>query len=386
MRATSCMRSAALLALAAVQPACGIPPTPPAPLADAKPDAHPRLPAAALNRECEGCHQQIAQQWRASLHHRSFTSESFQRSFEREPLAFCQSCHAPAADPTSPPPPALAELGVGCISCHTPTTDDVDQLRVGTPAVLAAAPPGAVPTITAPHGVLRSPAFGSNAACARCHEFAFPDAAERGHTALMQSTITEQRTAQDSSSPCASCHMLRVAPNGQRSHAFAASRDLAFLRGAARVTADRVSSERVLIELSPAHLGHAFPTGDLFRRLLVEAEAVGPDYRLLASRQRFLTRHFVRTRKGPSLELLELRRDDRVGLASGTPTQVELDLGPNAVGNPVAWRVVYQRVAYPRGVDEANAVIEGEEELASGSLPAPTSPSTSPKRERRLPP
>jgi hypothetical protein len=139
-----------------------------------------------------------------------------------------------------------------------------------------------------------------------------------------------------------------------------------------QASAERVDAQRIKIELAPRYLGHAFPTGDLFRRLVVEIEAVGPDFRVLSSRHRFLTRHFVRKRVAPSLELLELRRDDRVGLASTAASEVELALGPEAVAAPIAWRVLYQRVAEPRGVDEADAVVEAETELASGSLPAPT--------------
>lgn len=320
--------------------------------------------AAALNRACEGCHEEIAREWRGSLHHQSYSNASFQRAFALEPLAFCQSCHAPAADPTRSAPAILADLGIGCTSCHTPASGGEPDT-----AILAAGEPEHV--TRAPHPVQRSVAFGTNAACAGCHEFAFPDAAQRGQLALMQSTLSEQHTAQDAAA-CASCHMPRVAPGGHRSHAFAASRDPEFLRRAVQASAERVAVNRVKIELAPRYLGHAFPTGDLFRRLVVEIEAVGPDFRLLSSRQRFLARHFVRKRVAPSLELLELARDDRVGLAGAAASEIELELGPEAVAAPIAWRALYQRVAEPRGVDEANALVEAETELASGWLPALT--------------
>src|SRR5689334_7744989 len=72
----------------------------------------------ALNASCEGCHADIAAEWRASQHHVSFTEPFFQRALAIEPMPFCRGCHAPEADPRVPPPPSLAELGVGCITCH----------------------------------------------------------------------------------------------------------------------------------------------------------------------------------------------------------------------------------------------------------------------------
>jgi len=316
--------------------------------------------ASQLNAECEGCHEEIASEWRDSLHHESFTNHSFQAAFEREPMAFCQSCHAPEADPLAPAPAALGALGVGCTSCHLTGA-----------GVLAAPGPGAPET--APHPLVRLASFGSNAACANCHEFAFPAAAARGRPELMQSTHSEQRSSASPFETCADCHMPRSGQDGHRAHGFHASRDNAFLRRAVSVTAQRVAPERVRVDLRPSWLGHAFPTGDLFRRLRVSAEAVGPDYQLWGSDERFLTRHFSRKRVGPGLDRMELRHDDRVGLSGSAPSQVLLELGPNSATAPIAWRVSYQRVAHPRSVDERDAVVEADEEIAVGLLPPPTS-------------
>jgi len=51
----------------------------------------------------------------------------------------------------------------------------------------------------------------------------------------------------------------------------------------------RTRSTRVEISLVPTGVGHAFPTGDLFRRLEVAVEAVGPDNMVFGKAERFLT-------------------------------------------------------------------------------------------------
>jgi hypothetical protein len=314
------------------------------------------LEASRANAECERCHVEIAEEWRLSLHHGSFTNTSFQQAFEREPLAFCQGCHAPEADPEKPPARALAELGVGCVSCHS------------TPAGVLAGPSDGRPE-RAPHTLVRLPAQERDGACAGCHEFAFPDALARGRVELMQSTLTEHRRSIGASLACVDCHMPRGGL-GHRTHGFAVSRDPAFLRRAVTVEAGRRGQSRVRIVLRPAWLGHAFPTGDLFRRLVVSAEAVGADYQVLGAAERYLTRHFSRKRGAAGQALLELTKDDRVGLHIDRPSELELELGERAQHVPIAWRVAYQRVAHPGAVGETGALVEAEVEIGAGVLPA----------------
>jgi hypothetical protein len=156
---------------------------------------------------------------------------------------------------------------------------------------------------------------------------------------------------------------------GHRSHAFAASRDPALVRGAATVTATRPGARLVRVVLTPtATLGHAFPTGDLFRRLEISARVSGVT--LPEERVRLLARHFRPGRSaGAGLLPRVLAADDRVGLAGSAPSVVELDLGRQAEGRPIAWRVTYQRVEHPAGREERDAVVEGEIVVAEGTLP-----------------
>lgn len=305
-----------------------------------------RRDAARRNAACERCHPAIAAEWRSSLHHQAYTNESFAAALRREPIPFCRGCHAPEADPEQAPPRALARLGVGCVSCHNPG---------GSESVLAV-PRDDLSRETAPHPVRREPGFAGSDACASCHQFEFPGGRE-----LMQSTIAEHASSSQATTACAGCHMPPVGDVGRhRGHGFAASREPTLLRQALRVQATRERTA-VHLALTPGVVGHAFPTGDLFRRLAVIAEVVGDDGRPLASATRFLTRHFTLSRRETA--------DDRVGAPAlaGAAVPVAFDFGSPAVGRAIRWRVAYERVAFPRASD-AHAEVEASVVVADGTL------------------
>jgi hypothetical protein len=313
--------------------------------------------AAALNRTCEGCHPDIAAEWRASLHARAHTDAVYQRAFAIEPLPFCQGCHAPEADPDQPVPANAAELGVACVTCHVlageiaaarPRADDA---RHGAAAA-------------APHPVLRDERLEGSAACAGCHEFAFPDRAARSRAELMQSTVSEHARSSQRDRACADCHMPRN-DAGRRSHVFPGGRDENLVKGAVAVSARRTPNGSVHIALRPLETGHAFPTGDLFRRLELSAEAVGGEWQVVATQRRYLTRHWQR-QPSPFGVLLRTATSDDRPLAS--EVEIELPLGSAARGLPAHWRVAYQRVEHPRSDREEDSSVEGEIEIGSGTL------------------
>ncbi len=158
------------------------------------------------------------------------------------------------------------------------------------------------------------------------------------------------------------------AAGGRPSHRFTASRDEALVRAAVHVEARREGPARVEVRLTSRVAGHAFPTGDLFRRVEILVEAVGPGEALAASALRYLARHFPLERvtpQGPRARAFG--PDDRL---RHEPVTIVLDLGERATGLPLRWRVAYQRVAHPRSADDATSAIDGEVVLASGELPA----------------
>lgn len=317
----------------------------------ASPDSAARL---AANDECVRCHAVEADDWARSLHRHSFDNPVFSRAFDRGRPAFCQSCHAPESDPGAPVSAAGAALGVGCVTCHG-TGDDV----------LAAPHRGARSDAPAPHGIVRSEAFGGTAACAACHEFEFPDRAARAWPAFMQRTLQEHRESAFSDRTCADCHMRHVqGPTGRtRSHDFSVVGDAELLRSAVEVSARRPSPGRVEVEVAAAAVGHAVPTGDLFRRLVVRVGVDGDAPQWLATR--YLGRAFGSARPRGVPVVVE-RRDDRVSPAR--PSVVGVDVPAGAEVEALRWQVVYQRIVHTPAGSPARADVFSETVLASGTL------------------
>ncbi len=309
--------------------------------------------AVALHAGCVACHHEEAAEWQGSRHQQSDTNAAYRRAVAVEPNPFCRACHAPESDPRSQAPRAESELGVGCVTCHV-TADG---------AVLAAESPGRTGPSEAPHRVVRSAEFAGSGACAGCHEFRFPG--ERGHTEqdFMQLTVREHAQSRGASTPCAGCHMPAVGT--RRSHSFAEVRDPAWLARHLDVAVER-TAEGVRLTLSQPKPGHGFPTGDLFRRLEVGAEARGQGGEGVVRATRHLARHLVRPPGGTRRVLV---RDDRV---RDEPVVVELALGdsPAERAGTIAWWVDLQRVAtVGDGADPAQVVMESTERVRSGSLP-----------------
>lgn len=351
---------ACLLALTA----CGSEAAPPVPAVTATatstttamPRPAPQLrqgDALARNVDCVACHDDIAGEWDASLHREAYTVREFQRALQREPMPFCRGCHAPEADARRPEP-ALAAIGVACVTCHLPDGD----------AVLSARPADA--PLAAPHPVLRDPAFAGPAACAGCHEFTFPD--RRPVPEFMQTTIREHAASPHADRTCADCHMPRAA-DGHRTHAFAASRDEAWMRSVLAVRAARPAADRVelTLDLADEHVGHAYPTGDLLRRLTITIDVAGPGPH--RPQRRHLARHWTQTRAGKGMPVRTLAGDDRLQ-AGEDPRTLVFTLGPDSAALPIRWRVDYERVEAFVGPDEDAAIVVGAVPLADGTLPA----------------
>ena len=311
------------------------------------PGPHARPGAEAVNAACERCHAEAAATWRPSLHARAWTDPVFQRSYEQEPASFCRDCHAPET--------ATPALGVACVTCHDPG---------GTGVVLAAA--SAPARGPAPHGVLRDPEFAGARACASCHEFAFPDAAQRGAVAAgMQRTVSEHLASRFADRTCASCHMPKLTDGG-RGHGFAVASDPAMLRRALVAHVTR-TEEAVAFDLTPGEVGHAFPTGDLFRRLVVVAEVIGDDYQLVAHAEHALARRFRFEAGANGGKVQHEIADDRIQ----GPKHVDLRIGPLARGRDVRWRIEWQRVQSMHGEDAeiADTVVVAEGRLAPAVVP-----------------
>jgi hypothetical protein len=313
--------------------------------------------AVALNATCISCHHEEAREWLGSYHQRANIDGAYRKAFAIEPSPFCRGCHAPESDPFKEPPEAVSKLGVGCVTCHV-TEEGL---------VLAAAPregePGRDAT-PAPHPLRRSPEFARSGGCAGCHEFRFPMPGGKEDAFFMQTTVREHQRSPGAQKACADCHMPLEA--GRRSHAFAQVRDPAWLRANLAATAERTEDDTLRVTLVQPNPGHAFPTGDLFRRLEVGYELRTEGGALVRREARHLARHFEIV---PGQAGRNLSRDDRV---TSEPRLVEMDLPPPAAAPPgsrISWWVKYQRVAtVGAGTDPAEATVESEVKLHEGNI------------------
>ena len=314
--------------------------------------------AVALNAKCVSCHAHEAEEWRTSRHREAYSNAAFQQALRIEPMAFCRGCHAPESDPKSAPPSPVAELGVGCVTCHV-AEEGVVLAGAGSTTDAGGRPS------SAPHPIRRSLAFARTSGCASCHEFrslVAPGGDDDEN--FMQTTMREHARSQAAALACATCHMPVV--SGRRSHAFAESRNPAWLRDGLRVEAERGEQGSVRLTLVQTSAGHGFPTGDLFRRLEVGCELRDEDGKVEGRAVKYLARHFAIVPGRPGRELVA---DNRV---FDEPKVVELVLRPASRPRKgvVSWWVTYQRVAnVGMGIDPRAARIESEVRLHAGELP-----------------
>ncbi|NUP07280.1 MAG: hypothetical protein HOW73_14595 [Polyangiaceae bacterium] len=365
-RATTTSRGPAVFAIALASFAgvtCAPPPEldlPPAlPGAPPMPGPAPRersFHAVDVNTRCEHCHTEIAAEWRASFHRMAHSDPTYLAQFEKEPLAFCTGCHAPEADPATAAPPDAADMGVGCVTCHI-----VGDQILAAPASNETTPP---------HPLTRTNAFASPAACAGCHEFSFPASVHDKTPLLMQSTMSEHTSSAHAEASCASCHMPVVTGRDGRahkSHGFASSRDPAGLREAVVVERHIADDGALEITLRPGRVGHAFPTGDLLRRLRLSFEVRDAQKTIVERRERIFQRRFGFTNKPFKPPRRILAGDDRVGLGGAS---VEARFLPRVrpAGGAIHYTLHYDRVADPTGGEDGQPLVEGSVLLAEGEV------------------
>ncbi len=204
-------------------------------------------PGLRSARACSACHVDEAAAWEASAHHRSATNRRYEVAIAAGPSPWCKNCHEPLGSRSE---------GVSCAVCHV--RDDL---------VLSRKKPSAAALEA--HPVKHEPSLGSASFCAGCHDFRFPTRMEVPVPAQVEDSPEGMQTmwhewqqsfAAKSGQTCQSCHM----PRG--SHHFPTQRHLNGLR----VDVVRTSESTIDARISLSHVGHAFPSGDPFRRAILE--------------------------------------------------------------------------------------------------------------------
>lgn len=274
-------------------------PSPPAASASA-----PRLPEADFDR-CDRCHVAIAAVHERSLHARAANDVLFRRELARVPdPAFCVHCHGADREPP----------GLGCSACH------------GDGVITTSHESG-----RAPHPVRVDPSLGTDATCAGCHQFDFPG--RPGEP--MQATMDEASHlgAEGERARCIDCH------GGAEGHAFEVSD--AMLVASVRTTATvrrEGATLRVRLVLRAGEVGHAVPTGDVYRRLEVRAWVGGAPGTL---RRATLAREF-----DPAPDGLHERADRRVPPGGSRVVELRLPVPEGAEPREIRWAVEWH--ALPR--------------------------------------
>lgn len=289
----------------------------------------PPSPSPSLASSCASCHADITAEWRSSFHRVAFTDDTFQRSLALEApkeRAFCTGCHAPAASRDG------VESGVDCLSCHA-----------------------------APHTKPPSIANASaSATCATCHEFPFDD----GRPELVQKTVTEHAASPFAEVSCTQCHM--PSRDGHKDHRFLSGHAPSELARSVHVMVTRARRGSVAIDAIDVTIqvdaGHAFPTGDMFRRARLVVFAEGADGRIVGDAERVFGRTWGAMKGGPTSGRRTQLTDTRI--QGRWREAIALDDPPAPIAT-VRWSLVYERVVAMRGEHVSTA---SSDELASGEL------------------
>jgi hypothetical protein len=292
-------------------------------------DATPTRGAAASS--CASCHAAIADEWRSSFHRTSFTDADFQASLameRREDHPFCVQCHAPV---TARGVANGGSDGVDCTSCHTS----------------AHASPRVPMRTSAEEAGTRT--------CATCHEFTFGD----GREELVQKTLSEHEASSFSGVSCADCHM--PSRDGHKDHRFVAGHAPQTLGRAVHVDATRRDARTVRVSVQ-VDAGHAFPTGDMFRRARLLVFVENADAQIVGDAERTFGRTWGGVRNGEHAGARTQTSDTRIR------GRWEQDIVFDDVHFPIAhvrWSLVYERLLAMRG---EHVSILSSDVIAEGKL------------------
>jgi hypothetical protein len=123
------------------------------------------------------------------------------------------------------------------------------------------------------------------------------------------------------------------------------------------------------VRIVPTAVGHALPTGDLFRRLRISLQQTGAEAERAAVADRVLARHWEDQAFSSGVPARYVAHDDRPGLAGTEPTQVDLPIPQSA---PLRWRVAIDHVLFGDARDDRKALVTKSVTVAEGLVPAPS--------------
>ncbi|MCP4872989.1 MAG: hypothetical protein GY898_30215 [Proteobacteria bacterium] len=200
-------------------------------------------PLPGSSEACGECHATIYEQWAASGHARARRDPRFVASGRHGPAGWCIDCHSPLREE------GLEAEGVGCRACHGSADGLITARHPTLRARLA-------------HRIRKDPRLEAPEFCGDCHEFTFPLHSPAFPFTWgdepMQSTQTENFST-GRLVRCQECHV----PLGD--HTMPGAHDVALIRETVTVAIDGGA-----VTLTAEGAEHAVPTGDPFRRFVVE--------------------------------------------------------------------------------------------------------------------
>lgn len=242
------------------------------------------------SQDCATCHETAYRNWSKTRHKVALTNPLYRESHEREPSPWCVNCHAPLRLAGTEKQPYREDEGVSCLVCHVRDgkilvkKEPAPGSGIGSTKLTAgpAHSPGAkMASVPAPgsgipaHSYLIDERLGDERFCEGCHEFNFPTVATAMHDGdnfrytdqPMQSTISEYRNSVFYNKvSCSGCHLF---PYSADSHSFPGGHALGRLKKDLRIEVTRTSPGYITLRIFAQGIGHAFPTGDLFRTLRI---------------------------------------------------------------------------------------------------------------------
>lgn len=208
---------------------------------------------------CKNCHLSSHNHWKDSSHAKSWKNPLFQRSYSLEPSPWCINCHAPLyiqkeeiyeMKNTNFGNSYLADEGINCAVCH---------VRGGKIY-------GHRMNINPSHEVVMAKNLSSPEYCAGCHEFHFP-ITKNGKfifsEEIMQGTYSEWKDSGQKKT-CIQCHWKDHELNGPHTPEF-------LKKMISDIQVEFIDSSLLRISFSILRKrAHNFPSGDLFRSLVLE--------------------------------------------------------------------------------------------------------------------
>lgn len=196
---------------------------------------------------CGSCHKEQEHQWQQSRHAVSWTNAIFEVSYyESSYQSWCRDCHRPSI-------PISFDIrghenGVGCVTCHMNEKGEILSSNID------------IQDQEAPHSLVFSPKLGTSEFCAQCHQFTFQPDHPMFSEVAVQNTY-EEWVHSEEKKQCQGCHM------GSVGHTFPGAHNEQMLKNSIDIDIIRKDGD-VQITLLSKGVGHAFPTGDPFRRLV----------------------------------------------------------------------------------------------------------------------